>query len=680
MSSLICELCNKEFKRISDLKKHKNRKTPCSNNTSSPISEDNNMSNKNTELSNIFKSCFDILRDSEHLVGDKALKNLSYFLALKLIEPQIVSGNIDIEGYDGYSDNLDENIFRIVKFSNLNVIKESNLINNLEYMWNYVLSVHPKTKNIFLQNKSFDIKSQSTYKRIIDKLNSFDFTQIEEDILGSAYEDVIKNIMIGQTLGQFFTPPKVKNMMVKLIDPHIKPDGTIETIFDPAMGTGGFLISCSRHLIKEANQKNIKLDWEFISKYGLGGREAEIDTFQLANLNMLISTGHMFDAIDCGDSIRNPIEKKVDIILANPPFGIKGLKYDEITSRNSISRDEYLPIKSGNAVSLFIQAMVYMLNINGRCAVVIPDGKDLFGDATDLVNVRKFLLKTCELHEIIQLPNDVFTNTSIKTCVFYFTKKTEGSNVIQIKDKGKIRNYSYTDGYYTQNVKFYSYNPETENKTFITEVSISDIVNNKHSLNYKEYMKDEIKKDINYSNDVVIKTLGEICTFLPKSKRPASYGKNEGKYPFFKSSMNLDSYVDEPDYKKESIIMGDGGEPNINYGINFSVSDHCYVMQNNHNDIKLKFIYYYLFLNLNDLRKYYTGVAIKNISKTNIQKIEIPIPQIERQEEIVKYLDNNDTLIKQLEKEIENNKKLAHEFMKNSLNKCGTEDIEEDEN
>jgi len=45
---------------------------------------------------------------------------------------------------------------------------------------------------------------------------------------------------------------------------------------------------------------------------------------------MLISTGHMFEKLDRGDSIRVPITRKFDNILANPPFGINGLKYDDL--------------------------------------------------------------------------------------------------------------------------------------------------------------------------------------------------------------------------------------------------------------------------------------------------------------------------------------------------------------
>jgi restriction endonuclease S subunit len=67
------------------------------------------------------------------------------------------------------------------------------------------------------------------------------------------------------------------------------------------------------------------------------------------------------------------------------------------------------------------------------------------------------------------------------------------------------------------------------------------------------------------------------------------------------------------------------------------------------------------------MAKLYTGVAIKNISKTNIKDIKVPIPSLERQQEIVEYCEYNDALIKKLEKEIENNKKYAEQFIMDIL-------------
>ena len=258
-------------------------------------------------LSSLFKSCLDILRNNEHLTGDKALRPLSYLLIIRLIDSKI-DNEINFNDYNYDYSNFDipedykKRLFKLIKFSNLATDKDVNLSQTITNLWNVILAQHPKTKDIFLEGKSIDFKNDSTYKKIVDKLYKFDFESIEADIQGEAYEEVIKDVMTGKVLGQYFTPPNIKNVMINIIDPKVKKSGKIETIFDPAMGTGGFLISSIRHIIKQAKDKNIKLDWEFIINKGIGGREVEKDTYQLAKANMLISTGHMIDGIELNDS------------------------------------------------------------------------------------------------------------------------------------------------------------------------------------------------------------------------------------------------------------------------------------------------------------------------------------------------------------------------------------------
>jgi len=592
-----------------------------------------------------------MLRDCEGLTGEKALRNLSYLLILKLLEPRF-DGEIDIDNYEYDFSDMDDDIIEqhktklleIVRFTNLANEKEDNIPANMKCLWDDILSNHPTTKNIFLKGKGFDIEHKTTYKKLIDKLNAFDLTNTEYDVLGNAYEEVIQDVMTGKVLGQFFTQPLIKKMMVKLIDPQIHPDGKIDTCGDPTMGTGGFLITYLQNIMQQAKNKNIKLDWDFIKNEGLYGKELEPDTYQLAVSNMLISSGHMFEKLDRGDSIRVPITRKFDNILANPPFGIKGLKYDDFETP---LKSTYVPIKSDNAVSLFIQAIIYMLKIGGKCAVVLPDGQDLFSKSNKtLIAIREYLMKTCDLKEIIYLPSGIFTYTSIKTCVFYFVKKREGTSVLETKikyskanQKETGREYKFSKTHQTTQVKFYDFNPYEDIKNLLVEVPIEKLAENAYSLNYAEYMKDDAE-ETQYEEGVVVKTLGEVCEFLPKSKRQASFGEKEGLYPFFKSSLIVKNYVDVPDYEEESLIIGDGGEPNINYRVKFSTSDHCYILQNKSKTIlNLKYCYYYLFHNLDMMDKLYTGVAIKNISKTNIQNIKVPIPTIDRQNDIVKYLD-----------------------------------------
>ena len=698
-TNYICDLCNKIFNQKIDFTRHINKKSPCisiDKIQELTLKKSSNQENK-SNITTIFKYCLDVLRDSEHLIGDKALRNLAFLLDLRLLEKQFNNKIIDIDSYDydfsSYECSNEEfnkehkkKLLGFTRFSNLVKENENNLYTIMKYLWDDILSVHPTTKYIFLKDKSFDIQNQSTYKKLIDKLYSFKFEEIEADILGEAYEQVISDVMTGKVLGQFFTPPKVKQMMVNLINPQLKDDGTIETIFDPAMGTGGFLITSIRHIMKQSKLKNINIDWNFISQYGLGGREAEPDTYQLAISNMLISTGHMFDVLEKGDSIRDPITKKYDIILANPPFGIDGLNYLEIKHE---LKNEYLPIKSNSAVPLFLQAIIYMLKINGRCAVVLPDGKELFSKTNELIAIREYLMKTCELKEIIYLPSGVFTHTSIKTCVFYFIKIKEGSKILESKVKySKVGNKEierkniFSNIYQTLKVKFYDYNPYEDIKNLLVEVDIEKIVENSYSLNYQEYLEDNEKEE-NYNDEITIKKLGDICESIKGINKKSKDGQKNGLYPLYYCSILGYLYLDTYDYDNEGLIInktnGSGKAMIYYHNGKYNIGETVLHFKSNNKETLTKYLYYYLYLNLNELEKYYKGCNQKSIIEKDLFSIKIPIPSLEKQEEIVKYLDfiyekcikaSNEKIIqlKQLNEYYLNNQK---KYGENEIKKLG---------
>ena len=175
--------------------------------------------NKNILVS-IFKSCLNILRDCEGLTGEKALRNMSYFVILKLIEPHI-GNEIDFDDYEyDFTNIVDEmveetkiKLLSIVRFSKLSEESEDNIANNIVYLWDNILSNHPATKKIFLKGKGFEFQYKSTYKKIIYKLNSHELSNTDYDVLGLAYEEVIQDVMKGKVLGQFFTQQLVKKMM-----------------------------------------------------------------------------------------------------------------------------------------------------------------------------------------------------------------------------------------------------------------------------------------------------------------------------------------------------------------------------------------------------------------------------------------------------------------------------------
>lgn len=630
------------------------------------------------KLIGLFNSCFDILRDNEGLTGDKALRNLSYLLILKLIENHFNNKLINVDEYDYDFSHIEDNIVQkhkqkllsLVRFSNLLVEPEDNLPVTLQYLWTDILSQHPSTSSIFIKGKYFDIQNKLTFKKLIDKLGTLDLSKTQYDVLGTAYEDLIKQNMTGKVLGQFFTQPVVKKLMVELINPQMHPDGTIETCCDPTMGTGGFLLTYLQHVLKQG----IKPNWDFIKNQGLYGKEIEPDTYQLATSNMLISSGHVFEQLHRGDSIREPIDRKFDNVLANPPFGIKGLKYDEF---NYVNKNQYIPIKTDNAVSLFIQAIIYILKVGGKCAVVIPDGQDLNSNSnTTLILIREYLMKTCDLKEIIYLPAGVFTNTGVKTCVFFFVKKKEGEEVLLQTSSSKNKpTYKISKTHQTTTVKFYEYNPYEHNKTLLVDVPIEIIANNSYILAYNQYLRPETddNNDNNDNNDNVIwKTLGEIGSFLPKSKRKAGEGNKYGLYPFYTSSQICTKYSDTYDYDKESLIIGTGGNANIKYGKLFSCSSDNFVITID-SQYSTKYVYYYLLNNIELLQKGFSGATIKHISKDYICGIKIPFPKRRQQEEIVNFCEDIEARNKQLQEEIETNSKQTNIYIANILEQQPTQ-------
>jgi type I restriction-modification system DNA methylase subunit len=692
-----CDLCKKTFNQKIDFTRHTNKKAPCISidKMQSLTQTKDAKTDHKTNLATIFNYCLDVLRNNEHLTGDKALRTLAHLLDLRLLEPQF-GQQIDIDAYaydfSAYDDDIAEQhkvkLLKLVRFSNLVKEKEDNIPKIMKCLWDEILSVHPITKNIFLKGKGFDIQHQSTYKKLIDKLYTFDFEAMDEDILGEAYEEVIKDVMTGKVLGQFFTPPKVKQMMVNLIDPQVKPDGTIETIFDPAMGTGGILVTSLRNLVKKSKNQNIPLNWDFISQQGLGGREAEPDTYQLAVSNMLIASGKMFKVLEKGDSIREPITNKYDIILANPPFGIDGLTYTEIMHP---LRNEYMPISSNSAVPLFLQAIIHMLKVNGRCAMVLPEGQELFSKSKALVAVREYLMKTCDLKEVIYLPAGTFTHTSIKTCVFYFHKKKEGKDVLETKlkhskttQKETERLYEFSKTHQTNKVKFYDYNTENDIKHLLLEVAIEDLTKNNYSLNYAEYLKDETADEI-YEDGVVVKTLGEICEF--KNGKGIKKDKLiEGEYPVIGGGQKPMGFHNEYNVLENVILCSSSGAYAgyiSKYNKKVWASD-CFSIKPKNKMIDNNYLYYALKLSFQDaIYKQQTGTAQPHIYSKNLESLKIPIPSIDRQKEIVNQIDEVNDNNRKLDEQIKHNLQKSTQIISSLIKLTTTEEgsiavVEED--
>ncbi|EGH7401696.1 N-6 DNA methylase [Campylobacter coli] len=160
---------------------------------------------------------------------------------------------------------------------------------------------------------------------------------------------------------------------------------------------------------------------------------------------------------------------------------------------------------------------------------------------------------------------------------------------------------------------------------------------------------------------------GQLTKSLGKGRRPASFADSNGKYPFIKSSRILEK-CNEYDFDIEALIIGDGGSANIHY-INgkFSSSDHTYIFINNKKNIILKFIYYVINSNLHILEVGFKGIALKNIAKSFIQSLKIPLPPFEIQKQIVAECEKVEEQYNTIRMSVEEYQNL----IKAILQKCG---------
>jgi restriction endonuclease S subunit len=266
----------------------------------------------------------------------------------------------------------------------------------------------------------------------------------------------------------------------------------------------------------------------------------------------------------------------------------------------------------------FLMLMV-MLAKDGVAVGVLKEG--VFFDKK-YAFLREFCVKNYNVEMIVSIDAKQFENTTTKT------------SIIKLQNNGK-----------TKKIKFYDLIVEKDDQDELVEnedgtlrvekikdritkvyhklISVGkydDIMKANYSFNGKDYNKKEIVCGKGYE----LKKLGDICKFLEKSKRKASYGKSIGKYNFYTSSEKIKK-CDVADYDEEGLIIGDGGVANIHMDNKFSCSDHNHVIKTEYN----KYIYNFLNGKKEILENGFTGSVIKNLSRKYLSNLKIPIPKKE---------------------------------------------------
>jgi type I restriction enzyme M protein len=278
---------------------------------------------------------------------------------------------------------------------------------------------------------------------------------VPQDILGRAYEYLIKMFAddAGAKAGEFFTPPAVVDILVRILEP--KPG---DTVYDPTCGTAGMLIHSGDYVTENGFRP------DQIRYYG---QEMNWQTYAIARINMILH-GLESDIRGGKSTLLDPLHlkpdgslEKFDMVLANFPFSdeVWWLPEDQRTdeqikkSKKKLGKEGIVdkhnrfvfgtpPASNGDFA--YIQHILASLNKHGRAGVVCPQGVlfrgqpeieeetgELNDDGTPKIRRRKaddeYLIRTGILNNgwldaIIALPLNIFYGAGVPACLLIFNK------------------------------------------------------------------------------------------------------------------------------------------------------------------------------------------------------------------------------------------------------------------
>jgi type I restriction enzyme M protein len=270
-------------------------------------------------------------------------------------------------------------------------------------------------REVFEGNNNY-MKSGTNIRKVLNKLNEIDFNIAKDrHAFGELYETILKELQSAGKSGEFYTPRAITAFITDMIDPKIG-----EKILDPACGTGGYLTCAIEHLKLQAN--NVE-DRQGIADNVIGWEYKPLP-YLLATTNLILHDIEVPN-ITYRDSLDQPLssytsKNRVDVILANPPFG--GI----VANGNESNFPQTYRTKE--SADLFLILMIHLLKNGGRAGIVLPDGS-LTGDGIKQ-RVRQRLLEECNLHTIIKLPNSVFQPyAGVATNLLFFDKGTPTNDI-----------------------------------------------------------------------------------------------------------------------------------------------------------------------------------------------------------------------------------------------------------
>ena len=270
-----------------------------------------------------------------------------------------------------------------------------------------------------------DPETLRAFLKIIDE-----FTYDHSERLGDAFEYLLSVLGAQGDAGQFRTPRHIIDFIVAVVDP--KKD---ETVLDPACGTAGFLISAYKHIlaanIGSDGRSALTPDDRGRLVDNFRGYDISPDMVRLSLVNMYLHgfrepSIHEYDTLTSDERWN----EYADVILANPPF---------MSPKGGIRPHNRFAVQSKRSEVLFVDYMAEHLTANGRAGIIVPEGI-IFQNQTAYRQLRKMLVEDY-LVAVVSLPAGVFKPYSgVKTSILVLdrslAKRTDSIAFFKVENDG----------------------------------------------------------------------------------------------------------------------------------------------------------------------------------------------------------------------------------------------------
>ncbi|MDX9815717.1 MAG: N-6 DNA methylase [Smithellaceae bacterium] len=427
---------------------------------------------------------------------------------------------------------------------------------------------------VFDKNEKINLEDKSI-AYVVGELEQYSLSKTDKDVVGDAFEVFAESKLVGEK-GEFFTPREIVKTAIQIIEPQPQ-----QTVFDPACGSGGFLIYAIEHIwkIMEGSKKykglpNLEeLKKANAQKYFFG-IDKEIDLVKIAKAYMAIigdgrgsivqqNTLHTTEDFE-GRARELFVEdeefKQFDIILTNPPFGrsskileedAKNFDLGHVWKRNGDVWEKTNKPKETEPQVLFIERCLQMLRGGGKLAIVLPE---TYFHAPNVRYVLNYLKKDNNIIAIIDLAHNSFrpyNNAKTLLLVLEKGKKQQDKIIMGVAEEiGHDHNGKPIYRYNKETHEFYDeiwddtkiirkelYEPAKKSNTNVFVVDTENIKNSVYVPRYYWNRRIEELRDEAESRGlkfVQIKDLiadGIIADFPGHGSPPGKY-KGKGEIPY----------------------------------------------------------------------------------------------------------------------------------------------------